>query len=48
LREGVWIVKYRGNDFDLEDFVHKNWRELSHPDVFHEISVVIGRREALD
>jgi hypothetical protein len=46
--DGVWIFEYRRNDFNLEDFVHKTWNELSHPDTLHEVSLVIGRKEVLE
>ena len=46
-REGVWIFKYKRNNFDLDDFVHKNWSELSHPDTMHETSLIIGKKKVL-
>jgi hypothetical protein len=45
--DGVWIFKYQRNDFYLEDFVHKRWNELGHPDALHEVSLVIGKKEVL-
>jgi len=43
--DGVWIFEYKRNDFDREDFVHKRWNELSHPDTLHEISLIIGEKK---
>jgi len=45
--DGVWIFEYKRNDFDREDFVHKRWGELSHPDILHAISLIIGAKEVL-
>jgi len=46
-REGVWIFKYKRNNFDLDDFVHRNWSELSHPDTLHETRLIIGKKKVL-
>jgi len=45
--EGVWVFEYKGDDFDREDFVHRRWGELSHPDTLHEISRIIGKKAVL-
>ncbi len=45
--DGVWIFEYKRNDFDREDFVHRRWGELSHPDNLHEVSLSIGAKEVL-
>jgi hypothetical protein len=46
--DGVWIFEYKRNDFDLEDFVHGSWSELSHPDTLHEISLIIGKKKVFE
>jgi hypothetical protein len=46
-REGVWIFKYKRNNFNLDDFVHRNWSELSHPDALHETLLIIGKKKVL-
>jgi len=45
--DGVWIFEYQAHDFDREDFVHRRWSELSHPDTLHEISRIIGHKAVL-
>jgi len=46
--DGVWIFEYKRNDFDLEDFVHGSWSELSHPDTLHRISLIIGEKKVFE
>lgn len=46
--DGVWIFQYKEIDFDREDFMHKRWNELSQPDILHEISLIVGRKEVLE
>jgi hypothetical protein len=43
-RRGLWIFIQRADGFSVEHFIFKTWNELSHPDVLHAISVVIGKR----
>lgn len=43
-RRGLWVYTQRADGFSIEHFTFKTWNELSHPDVLHAISVVIGKR----
>lgn len=43
-RRGFWIFHRREDGFSIDHFVFKTWNELSHPDVLHEISVLLGKR----
>lgn len=43
-RRGLWIFTQRTVGFSLDHFTFKTWDELSHPDVLHAISVIIGKR----
>ncbi len=43
-RQGLWIFQRRSDGFSEDHYVFKNWRELCHPDVRHEISLIIGKR----
>lgn len=43
-RRGFWVFLRREDGFSIDHFVFKTWNELSHPDVLHEISVVLGKR----
>lgn len=45
--DGVWMFEYQDDDFGLEGFVHKSWNESRHPDVLHEVSLIIGRGKVL-
>lgn len=45
--EGIWIFVPFKNDFVLDRFVHKNWNELTHPDVFHEVMQVVAKRKII-
>ena len=40
--EGVWIFRDK-NGFSLERIVHKNWKELEHPDTLHEVRGMVGK-----
>lgn len=40
--EGVWIFD-GSNGFDFDRFIHKNWKELEHPDTLHQIRKAIGK-----
>ena len=42
--DGVWIFDYKSNNFYPDDFLHKTWNELGHPDTLHQISTRIGRQ----
>lgn len=46
--DGIWIFGYKRNDFDIEDFVHKRWNALGHPDTLHQVSLLIGSKEVLE
>lgn len=43
-RRGLWIFQGRSDGFSIDHFTFKTWSELSHPDVLHEVSLVIGKR----
>jgi hypothetical protein len=46
-KEGMWVFPREKDTFDLNNNIHKNWNELNHPDIFHEILLKIGRRNIL-
>lgn len=46
-REGVWIYLYKKDNFSFDHFTDKNWNELTHPDVLHEVMLKIGKKKAL-
>jgi len=46
-KEGLWIFQRKNDDFHIDNFIHKNWNELNHPDEFHRILKVIGKRKIL-
>ncbi|HSE84224.1 MAG TPA: hypothetical protein VLB01_06730 [Thermodesulfobacteriota bacterium] len=46
-KEGVWIYPYKKDNFDFDNFTHRNWNELSHPDVLHEVGLKIGKKKVL-
>lgn len=46
-KEGIWIYPYKKDNFYFDHFTHKDWRELTHPDVLHEIMIKIGRKKVL-
>ncbi len=43
-RRGIWLYSIRSDGFSLDNFVFKTWNELTHPDVLHDISLIIGKR----
>lgn len=43
-RRGLWIFMQRTDGFSIDHFHFKTWEEISHPDVLHIISVVMGKR----
>ncbi|MDP1634905.1 MAG: hypothetical protein Q8L69_09510 [Gallionellaceae bacterium] len=43
-RRGLWLFQGRSDGFSIDHFSFKTWGELSHPDVLHEVSLVIGKR----
>lgn len=43
-RRGLWVFRRRDDGFSLDHFIFKTWKELSHPDVLHEISLTLGKR----
>ncbi len=43
-RRGLWVFRRRDDGFSLDHFLFKTWKELSHPDVLHEISLTLGKR----
>lgn len=47
-KEGIWIYPYKKGDFNLDYFIQKNWNELNHPDVLHEIMLKIARKKMLE
>ncbi len=40
-REGVWVFGRKRGGFELEHHTHYTWDDLTHPDVFHELSNLI-------
>ena len=40
-REGVWVFPRKRGGFGLEHHTHHTWDDLTHPDVFHELSNLI-------
>ncbi len=43
-RRGFWVFRRRDDGFSIDHFMFKTWNELTHPDVLHEVSVVLGKR----
>jgi hypothetical protein len=46
-KEGIWVFPPEDGDFGIKRYVHKGWRELIHPDHFHEVLQLIGRDKVL-
>ncbi len=44
-KRGVWIFERRKEGFSIDHFLYKTWKELSHPDNLHQISLIIGKRK---
>ncbi len=42
---GLWIFNRRKEGFSIDHFLYKTWKELSHPDILHDISLIIGKRK---
>ncbi len=42
---GLWIFQRRKDGFSEEHFLFKTWKELAHPDVLHQISLIVGKRK---
>ena len=40
--EGIWIFDGKSG-FDFDRYIHKNWKELEHPDVVHKVRKRIGK-----
>jgi hypothetical protein len=43
-RRGLWVYRRREDGYSPDHFVFKTWRELAHPDILHEISLLLGKR----
>ena len=46
-KEGLWLFRREKDTFDINNSIHKNWNELNHPDVFHEVVLIIGKKNIL-
>ncbi len=46
-KEGLWIFSLKHNNYDFNKFVHYSWNELQHPDIFHQILLLIGKKTIL-
>lgn len=46
-KEGLWIFRREKDTFDINNSIHNNWNELNHPDVFHEVMLIIGKKNIL-
>lgn len=46
-KEGVWVFPRERDSFNIVTYIHKNWNELNHPDVFHDVLLKIGRKNIL-
>lgn len=46
-KEGVWVFPRDKGQFEIGNFVHKTWGELSNPDAFHQVLCLIGREAVL-
>lgn len=44
-RRGLWIFHQRDDGFSIEHYIFKTWNELTHPDVLHQISLIIGKQK---
>lgn len=42
---GIWVFQRRKDGFSIDHFLFKTWKELSHPDTLHQISLIIGKRK---
>jgi hypothetical protein len=41
---GIWIFQQRSDGFVFDAFTFKVWKELTHPDILHEISLIFGKK----
>ena len=46
-KEGVWVFPKHKGTFDIKKYIQKSWAEMTHPDNFHEILILIGRDKIL-
>ncbi len=44
-RRGLWVFQQREDGFSIDHYLFRTWRELSHPDVLHQVSLIIGNRK---
>ncbi len=42
---GLWIFQRRKDGFSEEHFLFRTWKELTHPDVLHQVSLIAGKRK---
>jgi len=42
-REGIWIFQYHRDDFEIKRFAARTWVELTDPDIFHQVTTLIGK-----
>lgn len=43
-KRGLWIFLQREEGFSVDHFSFNTWEELQHPDLLHELSLLIGKR----
>jgi hypothetical protein len=41
---GIWVFQQRSDGFAFDAFTFKVWKELTHPDILHEISLIFGKK----
>lgn len=41
---GIWVFQQRCDGFVFDAFTFKVWKELTHPDILHEISLIFGKK----
>jgi hypothetical protein len=41
-KEGIWLYR-QAEDFSAECCQHWSWKDMEHPDRFHEVSVLLGK-----
>lgn len=42
---GLWVFQRRKDGFSIDHFIFKTWKELTHPDAVHQLSLIFGRRK---
>jgi len=47
-KEGMWVFSLSKDGFDLKKYVYKTWSDLTHPDEFHVMLMLIGKDVILD